>query len=162
MINNMHDGLQKLNLKLSYFAGLGMALIFLSVSPAAFAADSTSALSLQVRGFSHDRGRAVANLFRETDDVLKPDTAYRRVQAEIHEGRSTLSFTGLPYGKYAVSVFHDENGNGTLDHNFFRFPAEPLGFSNHFRLGLFSGMPSFEKLQFQFSADTAVMEMSLK
>lgn len=104
----------------------------------------------------------MANLFREGDDVLKPDQAYQHEQAEIHDGKATINFPDLAYGKYAVSVYHDENGNGKLDHNFFRIPAEPLGFSNNFQLGLFTGLPSFEKLQFQFAADPAVIAITLK
>lgn len=119
-------------------------------------------LVVHASGFAHARGHAVANLFREEDDVLKPDKAYRRVSAEIHDGSAAIIFPDLSYGKYAVSVFHDENDNGTLDHNVLRFPAEPLGFSNGFRLSLFSGMPSFEKLQFPFAADSGVVDITLK
>lgn len=126
------------------------------------AADMPPTLSIQVRGFANENGRAIANLFREGNDVLKPDKAYRHAQAEIHDGKATINFPALACGKYAVSVFHDENGNGKLDHNVFRIPAEPLGFSNNFHLGLFSGFPSFEKLQFQFSADTGIVEIMLK
>ncbi|MBI3772529.1 MAG: DUF2141 domain-containing protein [Gammaproteobacteria bacterium] len=139
-----------------------VTLVSLIFSGTALAADSSGTLSIQVHGFSHERGHAVANLFREGDDVLKPDKAYRREQAEIHDGSATINFPNLAYGKYAVSVFHDENGNGKLDHNVFRFPAESFGFSNNFHLGLFSGFPSFEKLQFPFSADTGVLEITLE
>lgn len=126
-------------------------------------ADTAQAhLTLHINGFAHARGHAVANLFREGGDVLKPDQSYRRVSAAIHEGGATIEFPGLAYGKYAVSVFHDENDNGTLDHNFLHFPAEPLGFSNGFKLSLFSGMPSFEKLQFSYTIDTQPVEIFVK
>ncbi len=39
----------------------------------------------------------------------------------------------LPPGRYAVAVFHDENGNGVLDTNFVGAPKEPYGFSNNVR-----------------------------
>ncbi len=140
----------------------GVAIACTVLCSAAFAADSSATLSIQVRGFTHDRGHAVANLFREGDDVLKPDKAYRHAQADIHDGKATIAFPDMAFGKYAASVFHDENDNGKLDHNIFRIPAEPLGFSNHFQFGLFSGFPSFEKLQFQFAADTGALEITLK
>ena len=162
MVNNMQYALQKINSKISSIGRLGITFTILIFCGTAFAVDPTATLSIQVSGFSHERGHAVANLFREGDDVLKPDKAYQRVQAEIHGGKAMINFPGLAYGKYAVSVFHDENGNGTLDHNVFRFPAEPLGFSNHFHMSLFSGMPSFEKMQFSFAADTGVLDITLK
>ena len=162
MINNMQHVLRKVNSTIAHIGRLGIACTTLLFCGATLAADSSGTLSIQVQGFTHERGHAVANLFREGDDVLKPDKAYRHAQADIHDGKASISFPDLAYGKYAVSVFHDENSNGKLDHNFFRIPAEPLGFSNHFQLGLFSGFPSFEKLQFQFAADTGVLEITLK
>jgi uncharacterized protein (DUF2141 family) len=59
-------------------------------------------------------------------------------------------------------VFHDENGNGTLYHNILHFPAEPLGFSNQFYLGIFSGLPSFEKLQFEFTPGAEAVSILVK
>lgn len=162
MINNMQHALQKTHSKIVHIGRWGIAFTTLVFCGAALAADPSGTLSIQVRGFTHERGHAIANLFREGDDVLKPDKAYQRVQAEIHDGKATINFPDLAYGKYAVSVFHDENGNGTLDHNVLRFPAEPLGFSNQFRLSLFSGMPSFEKLKFSFSMDKVVEEVTVK
>jgi len=47
------------------------------------------------------------------------------------EGHMLCEFKGLPPGDYAVAVFHDENGNGTLDENVFGAPAEGYGASNN-------------------------------
>ena len=70
-----------------------------------------------------------------------------------------MVLTDLAYGPYAMVVFHDENDNGTLDHNVLRLPAEPLGFSKGFKLSLFSGMPNFEKLRFDFTVDSMPLEI---
>ena len=50
-------------------------------------------------------------------------------------------FTGLPAGKFAVAVFHDENGNDTLDTNLLGIPKEGYAFSENARG--FAGPPSF-------------------
>ncbi len=168
MIASMPQASQEVNFGLAHFEKWAISITFfifcisLSFSGGALAADVTATLSIQAGGFAHPRGHAIASLFRAEDDVLKHGTAYRKATAEIHDGRATFSFPDLAYGTYAVNVFHDENDNGTLDHNVFHFPGEPLGFSNHFSLGLFSGMPSFEKMKFQFSADTGVVEIVVK
>lgn len=117
-------------------------------------------LAIHVRGFAHQRGRAVANLFREGEDVLRKPNA--RVTAKIEAGTARLVFPALPYGTYAVSVFHDENDNGELDHNLIRLPAEPLGFSNGFKLSLVSGMPSFQKLRFAFDPGTEDLDITVR
>ncbi len=128
----------------------------------AAAGETSGDLTLLIGGFSSDRGQAIANLFRKGDDVMKIDKAYLQARATISGNRAQLVFRNLKYGKYAISVFHDENGNGTLDHNSLLLPAEPLGFSNHFHLGILAGLPSFEKLQFEFTPDTEPISIQVK
>ena len=138
------------------------ALTFLAVaSIAAAQSPPKKDLRIQVLGCAHDRGQVVANLFREGDDVLKIKKAYRRVQAKIVGGKATVVFKDLAYGKYAVSAFHDEDGDAELEHKF-GFPAEPLGFSNNFVMSLSAGLPTFDKLEFQFGANTGVTSITLK
>lgn len=140
-----------------------LILSILSLLAQAAAADETSGdLTLLVEGFSNDHGQAIANFFREGDDVMKIDKAYLHAREKISGNRAQLVFRNLKYGKYAVSVFHDENGNGTLDHNFLHFPAEPLGFSNDFHLGIFTGLPSFEKLQFELTPGAGPVSILVK
>lgn len=130
----------------------GMLVLALPAFFLAGAAGPAAAGELVVlgEGFAHDRGQAVANLFRRGDDIFSPP--YRQSRAPIRDGRAALVFGDLPHGAYAVVLFHDVNGNGDLDHNFFRLPAEPLGFSGQYRFTLFSGRPSFEKLKADFGA----------
>lgn len=65
-------------------------------------------------------------------------------------------------GSYALIIFHDENGNSEVDHNLFRFPAEPLGYSNGFRFTLLSGMPTFNKLRFEFTPGSGPLEIKVE
>ena len=147
----------------NYFAQVlpGAIALCVILSPA-WADTQPASFAVQVSGFAHARGHVVANLFRAEDDVLKPEKSYQRISAEISDGVASMVFANLAYGNYAVLVFHDENDNGTLDHNFMRLPAEPLGFSNDFKLSVFSGMPSFEKLKISFTADTLPLKISVK
>lgn len=138
-------------------------LSVLSLLAQAAVADPMSGdLTILVGGFKNDRGQVIANLFREGDDVMQIDKAYLHAREAISGNRAQLVFRNLPYGKYAVSVFQDENGNGILDHNSLHFPAEPLGFSNGFQLGLFSGLPAFEKLQFDFKPEANTIEITFR
>jgi len=119
-----------------------------------------SDLVVHAGGFLGDKGHAVADLFVEGEDVFgKPHV---RVVADIRQGQATLTFPQMKYGSYAVRVFHDENGNNALDHNMLSFPAEPLGFSNGFKLGVFSGLPTFAKLRTDFAAGGKPLEIVVK
>jgi len=102
-------------------------------------------LTIVAGNFRSSAGVAVVNLFREHDDI--PKAPFRTMSVKINDGRSVITFENLPAGDYAAILFHDENSNGTIDHRF-GFPKEPMGFSNNWRLSLFSGMPTFEKLKF--------------
>ena len=117
-------------------------------------------LVIHAVGFSHDRGQAIASLFYHGEDIFKPPRA--RVAAVVQHGQALLRFPNVVPGDYAVMVFHDENGNGDLDHNFLRLPAEPLGYSNRFELTLFSGLPSFDKLRFAFDTGASPVEIHVK
>lgn len=82
--------------------------------------------------------------------------------ATISDGKAVIVFTDIPYGEYAAIVCHDKNSNGKVDHNFLGIPAEPLGFSNRWKLTLFSGMPSFSKLRFEFSAENQECKIDME
>lgn len=54
----------------------------------------------------------------------------RQVEVKSQEEIAVL-FDQIPSGKYAISLFLDQNGNGELDTNFLGIPKEPYGFSNN-------------------------------
>jgi uncharacterized protein (DUF2141 family) len=54
---------------------------------------------------------------------------------------SGVVFRNIEPGRYAIILFHDENGNGRLDENFWGVPTEPYGFSNDAQSSL---PPSFD------------------
>lgn len=111
-------------------------------------------------GFAQDRGHAIAKLFRPGDQVRGPGRWETR--APIVGGQAQLTFPDLPPGEYAVVVFHDENDNGQIDHSLLGLPVEALGFSNGFELGLFSGLPSFDKLRFTHGTEPQHLNITVK
>ena len=72
-----------------------------------------------------------------------------------------VEFKNLPYNVYAAIVVHDKNSNGIIDHRF-GMPNEPLGFSNNWKLSLFSGMPTFQKLKFSFTIGVEVCNVNMQ
>ena len=56
--------------------------------------------------------------------------AVRSASLAIKDGQAETEFAGLAPGTYAVSVFHDANGNGKLD-RFAGIPKEGYGFSRN-------------------------------
>ena len=109
---------------------------------------TTGTLTFRVTGFETNSGQAILLLYRPGDDV--PKKPFLRIMAEILNKESVISLKDLPYGDYAVIIVHDQNKNGIIDHKW-GMPAEPLGYTNGWKLSLFSGMPNFEKLKFSYS-----------
>ncbi len=76
-------------------------------------------------------------------------------EASIH----LIEFERVPFGQYAISVFHDVNQNQELDRRkVIGIPSEPFGFSNN--PGLLFGAPNFE--QCVFSVDQSITEVVIK
>jgi uncharacterized protein (DUF2141 family) len=67
-------------------------------------------------------------------------------KVQIINGKAKHDFKGVLFGEYAVTVYHDENGNGKLDKGLFGKPLELYGFSNNAR-GIIS-RPDYKKAAF--------------
>lgn len=63
-------------------------------------------------------------------------------------------------GTYAIKVFHDVNGNGTIDTNWMGIPNEPYGFSND-AMGTF-GPPGFNAASFVVGPKVTTVRIRMK
>lgn len=100
-------------------------------------------LEVTVKNIKEAKGSIRIALFTNEKDFLKNAAYAKVVEATGKEVR--IVFEDLTPGVYAVSVFHDANGNGTLDKNLMGMPTEGFAFGNN-AMGMF-GPPSFEKAQ---------------
>lgn len=117
-------------------------------------------LVVRVVGLKHAGGRVIARLYRPGQSVLAKDP-FARATAEIEGDTALCELFDLEEGPYALVVFHDENDNGVVDHKRGR-PVEPLGFSNGFKLSLFSGPPTFERLRFELRRERPDLPMTME
>lgn len=131
-------------------------LIFLFFSAFGF---SQNELNVQVNGIINVHGDLFVGLYNKSEGFTKLNAVYKYKIEEIYDSVMDVSFTDLPDGKYAVSVFHDENSNGILDKNFVGYPNEIYGFSNNER-AVFSA-PSYEDCAFDLFRNKSI-KISLK
>ncbi len=119
------------------------------------------ALLIEVVGLRSSEGMMRASLWdTETGFPLEKELAWRRATAKITDAESQLQFEGVPYGQWAISIYHDENANGELDRNFFGIPTEGIGASNN-RVGRFSA-PVFEDATFRLDEPKKVLSIQLR
>ena len=102
-------------------------LVMLALLPCLGAAE----LEVIVTGLAHPRGQVIVAVWTSKETFLKSPA--RSLPAEIDPRTLTarVHFTGLPDQPFAVSAFHDENGNGVLDTNFLGIPKEPVAFAHN-------------------------------
>ena len=139
---------------------VGMAWVMgCAPGPAMAEGSDRGTLTLKASGFAHAGGRAVAKLFIAGDGVL--GAGRWQQSAAIERGTAVFRFEDLEARTYAAVVFHDENGNGLIDHGLLG-PSEPLGFSGGFVLSLLSGRPDFERLKFDFKPPSQELDVSVR
>ncbi len=112
-------------------AGLAVLLTVAAGAAEPGPAPAALALEVSVTGIRSDKG--VIRLALCPPDAGFPDCkakAVRTADLPIQKGVAAASLTNLAPGAYAVSVFHDANGNGKLD-TFMGIPREGYGFSRN-------------------------------
>ena len=144
-----------------FLHNVSVLVLILACELTASAAENTDPgmLTIHATGFKSSDGHAIVKLFAPGDNVLA--RGRWEMSAVIDNGVAEFHFDHVSPGRYALVVFHDKNDNGVIDHGLFG-PSEPLGFSGGFKLGLFSGFPSFEKLQFNFSPPSQLVTIDVK
>jgi uncharacterized protein (DUF2141 family) len=126
----------------------------------AVAAAQAADLTVKASGFSHEKGTAIFYLWKDATGFPKdPEKASARQSVEIREKSASTQFKGLEPGTYAVSLAHDENGNGKLDTGFMGKPKEGYGTSNNPK-NKFSA-PSFDQCKITVAADGKTIDIQV-
>ncbi|MFT4174357.1 MAG: DUF2141 domain-containing protein [Rhodocyclaceae bacterium] len=110
----------------------------------ASAAASAAELSVRFKGVPSDKGTVMAALYA-SESAYAARQALRKVRLPANAPLVAV-FKDLPAGRYALTAFHDENGNGTLDTAANGMPTEAYGFSRNPAVRY--GPPSFADMSF--------------
>ncbi len=114
-------------------------------------------ITVTINGIEEQKGQVVFMLFTSGDGFPKEvDKAYKKGVVKEFGTSATYTFKDIPYGKYAIAVFHDENSDGEIKTNFIGMPKEPVGASNMTKMG----KPSFKK--YSITLREASKKLSLK
>lgn len=135
---------------------LGVAVI---AAPAAMAAmplpqiqaapnvPEASSILVEIDGLRSNRGQIMACMTAnpKTFPDCQKDPHARHLTVPAANGE-TVQFRDVPQGRYAIALFHDENGNGRMD-KMMMLPREGFGFSRDAPLQF--GPPRFGAASFQ-------------
>ena len=114
----------------------------------------TASLTINVSGLKEIKGGIQLGLYNESASFPKPDLEFMVIS--ILADSSVVSYTipELPFGEYAIALYHDINSDKTCNKNWIGIPTEAYGFSNNVRVML--SAPNFEKTKFRLSEDRAI------
>jgi uncharacterized protein (DUF2141 family) len=93
------------------------------------AAAQAGAVSVQVEGVRNARGEIYVAIC--SVQAFNGERCEVAAKAPAGDAGKPIAFPGVPPGTYAVKVFHDENGNGRLDRDWFGSPTEGFALSNN-------------------------------
>lgn len=93
---------------------------------------STQKLSVKITNIKAKGKVLFVGLYRISDEFPELTKTWKNARVKSQRHESIVEFD-VPFGDYAIAVFHDLNGNGRLDKNIFGYPSEAFGFSNNIK-----------------------------
>jgi len=113
-------------------------------------------LTVEANGFKNSKGEAQFSLYNKEGSI--PDKQlnkyYRKIRVNINHGYAKVIFKDLPEGRYAVSLYHDENNNHQIDKGLL-MPVEGVGLSNFESVSFFH-LPNFKDASFLLNKNMAI------
>ena len=131
----------------------------LCFAPLAAATGPTATIEIDLTALRNSRGVIHACMTRDPAHFPNckgdPHALKQTVPANVRR----IRFTGVPAGRYALSVFHDENANQKLD-TFVGIPKEGFGFSRNPLVRF--GPPRFDKVSIELAGGFARTSVRLQ
>jgi uncharacterized protein (DUF2141 family) len=124
----------------------GALILALGAAMLAGAGQPGGHVSLTVTGLRSTKGQVLVCLMREAADFPDCSGSADARTAIVPATRPQVTFADLAQGRYAISVLHDENGNGRADKTLGFIPREGFGFSRDARVRF--GPPKFGEAAF--------------
>jgi uncharacterized protein (DUF2141 family) len=108
-------------------------------------------VEVTMTGFKDAAGQALVALFLTDSNWPDPDeSTFATVAAPIRDGQAFAVVENVPAGPFAVSVFHDTDGDRELDSGALGIPSEAYGFSADARSPF--GPPKFDEARLELAA----------
>lgn len=107
-----------------------LTLFLISGSAIMIAQDASgNTIEVEITNIDSNKGQMRVGLYDSEESWL--NKTHSGLVGLIINGKSAVAFENVPNGTYAISLYHDENGNGELDTNFLGIPKEDTGSSNN-------------------------------
>jgi len=119
-------------------------------------------LAIEITGLKDATGNVFIAVYASEDTWLGDEVVMDKkvVIADARDGDLVRTELQLPMGDYAVSAFHDQDGDGELSTNMIGIPREPIAVSNN-AVGKF-GPPKYADAVFTLGAEPAIQRIIMR
>ncbi len=120
----------------------------------------TGNLIIEITGLRNQKGLVCIALFDRPEGFPSDETkAISNDCFEIVSQPLQIKLNQIEYGRYALSVLHDENKDGKLNTGFIGIPKEGMGFSQNPRIK--RRLP-FQETSFEFQQNSTPTQIMMK
>ena len=116
----------------------------------------TASITVKVEGIQEVSGNMSVAIYNNADDFPDNDKVLFGERIPVQLETFEYVFKDIPFGTYAIAVYHDLDEDSELTKSWIGIPKEPYGFSNNVEGGM--GPPDFEDASFELKQD---MEISI-
>ena len=114
-------------------------------------------LEIVIENIKNSKGKIKTSLFNSKDGFPnKPENNYQEKDIQAEKGKVSLTYEQLPYGEYAVSLWHDEDNDNEFD-MFLFVPKEGWGASNNPKARM--GPPKYEEARFSINQSSIMIKI---
>ena len=111
-------------------------------------------LAITITGVKSTDGKIQIGLYNKKESFPHVDGQYKLFYVDANGFSGIYTFKDLPYGEYAVAIFHDKNSDKICNTNFLGIPKEGYGFSKNFKPRLSS--PSFNDCKIDLNSNLSI------
>jgi uncharacterized protein (DUF2141 family) len=132
------------------FTAVSLLTFFLTIQLSA----QTATLKVEVNNINPIEGNLKLGIFSRVHDYRTKSNPFLRSSKVVTDTVAIFSFENVPFGRYAAAVYHDENGDDTLNVKKLGIPIEGIGFSGKFNSRI--KPPDFPLASFRLKSDTTI------
>lgn len=115
----------------------------------------TANLTIIIKGIQNPVGTMNFAVYDDAENYDKSKNYFLGESVKVDSKDFEYVFEDVPYGNYAISLFHDEDENKELNTNWVGMPKELFGFSNDAKAKM--GPPDFEDACFEIKEDLEII-----
>lgn len=116
-------------------------------------------LVVKVTNIQSIEGFISYGLYDDPEVYLELEVQLKVDRFLVKDTELIFTIDSLPAGVYALSLFHDLNGDDIMQNNFFGIPKEPYGFSLNYKPTFRA--PKFNESQFEYDGIYLEIEIIL-